>query len=97
MRQDGERVMPRTAYIADDVVRVSRGARPMAAVLPPQAPVVFIECSTRAHEPVLRVDHHHPGDPGYANGAGRLFSGSSLGQVLNQLPARRNACCRDGF
>lgn len=83
--KDGERVTPRTAYIADGVVRVSRGGRPMAAVLPPQAPAVFIECSIRGHEPVLRVDHHHPGDPGYAMEPEDYFQGSSLGQVLNLL------------
>lgn len=83
--KEGERVTSRTAYLADGVVRMSRGGRAMAAVLPPQAPAVFVECSIRGHEPVLRVDHHRPGDPGYERVPQDYLQGSSLGQVLSLL------------
>jgi hypothetical protein len=83
--RDGQRVNPRTAYEADSVIRVGRGgfARPM--VLPPQAPAVFVECTLLGHEPILRVDHHNPGDPGYDKAPGQYLEGSSLGQVLRLL------------
>ena len=83
--RNGVRCTPRTAYEADSVVRVGRRgfARPM--VLPPQSPAVFVECTVLGHEPVLRVDHHHPGDPGYDKSPERYLEGSSLGQVLRLL------------
>ena len=84
--KNGKRVTPRTAYEANGVILVGRGgvARPM--VLPPQAPAVFVECTVLLrHEPVLRVDHHHPSDPGYAKSPEQFLEGSSLGQVLRLL------------
>jgi hypothetical protein len=44
-----------------------------------------VECTVRGHEPVLRVDHHHPGDPGYAMSPERYLEGASLGQTLRLL------------
>ena len=82
----GERCRARTAYQADGVVRVGRGGRPQPAVLVPQTPVVFVECTVLGHEPLmLRVDHHHPGDPGYEKSPAQYLEGSSLGQVLRLL------------
>lgn len=75
-------VSTRTAYEADGVVKLSRAGRPMEALLVPQEPAVFVECMVRGHEPVLRVDHHNPGDPGYAQPPERYLQGASIGQTL---------------
>ncbi|HYC49087.1 MAG TPA: hypothetical protein VED01_26720 [Burkholderiales bacterium] len=83
--KDGVRCTPRTAYDANGVVLAGRGAIARPAVLPPQTPAVFVECTVLGHEPVARVDHHHPGDPGYAKGPEHYLEGSSLGQVLRLL------------
>lgn len=82
---NGVRVGTRTAYGADSVVRLSRGGRPTVAVLPPREPAVFVECTVRGREPVLRVDHHNPGDPGYAMPPERYMEGASIGQTLSLL------------
>ncbi|BAL27295.1 hypothetical protein [Azoarcus sp. KH32C] len=81
----GERCLARTAYDANGVVRMSRTGQPMPAVLLPKAPAVFVECTVLGHEPVLRVDHHHPGDPGYDKGPEAYLEGSSVGQLLRLL------------
>ena len=83
--KDGQRCTPRTAYGANAVVRVGPGGIARAVVLPPQAPVVFVECALVGREPVLRIDHHHPGDAGYDKGPSAYLEGSSLGQVLRLL------------
>lgn len=79
------RCNPRTAYAADGVVRVGADQIPRPAVLPPKAPAVFVECTVLGVEPVGRVDHHHPGDPGYEAEPEHFMDGSSLGQVLRLL------------
>jgi hypothetical protein len=81
----GNPVVARTAYAADGVVSLSRSGRPTQALLPPQQPAVFVECTLRGHEPAQRVDHHHPGDPGYAMPPERYLDGASLGQTLRLL------------
>jgi hypothetical protein len=81
----GVRCTPRTAYDADGVVLAQRGGTVRPAVLPPQEPAVFVECTVRGREPALRVDHHHPGDPGYDKSPEAYLEGSSLGQVLRIL------------
>lgn len=86
----GERCVARTAYEAGNVVRMSRAGHPMPAVLLPAAPAVFVECTVQGHEPVMRVDHHHPGDPGYEKTAEAYLEGSSLGQVLRLLEMEAN-------
>lgn len=78
-------VNTRNAYDADGVVKISRSGRAMEALLPPQQPAVFVECTVRAREPVLRIDHHHPGDPGYAMPPQRYMEGASIGQTLELL------------
>jgi hypothetical protein len=88
------RVSPKTAYEADAVVRVGADAVPRPAVLPPKAPAVFVECAVRGHEPVRRVDHHHPGDPGYAMAPEDYLGGSSIGQVLELLDREPTATQR---
>jgi hypothetical protein len=80
--KDRMRVSSRTAYDADGVVKLSRGGRAIGAVLPPRDPAAFVECTVRGHEPVLRVDHHHPGDPGYPMPAEQYLQGASIGQLL---------------
>jgi hypothetical protein len=79
------RCTPKTAYEADGVVRVGLDKIPRPALLPPKAPAVFVECALRGFEPVLRVDHHHPGDVGYDATPEQYLRGSSLGQVLTLL------------
>ncbi len=86
----GSRCTARTAYEADGVVRVSRSGLALPALLPPQAPAIFIECTVLGHAPVLRVDHHHPGDPGYEKPPEAYLEGSSLGQVLRLLEMEPN-------
>jgi len=79
------RCTPRTAYEADGVVRVGPDLVPRPAVLPPKAPAVYVECDLPGRPPIARVDHHHPGDPGYEMPPERYLEGSSLGQVLRLL------------
>lgn len=81
----GRRCQPKTAYLADTAQPVGRGPRSAPLLLLPDAPLVMVECSLAGHEPVLRIDHHHPGDPGYTMGPERYLEGSSLGQVLLHL------------
>jgi hypothetical protein len=76
------RVSSRTAYDADGVAKLVRGGRATGAVLPPRDPAVFVECTVRGHVPMLRVDHHHPGDPGYPMPPERYMEGASIGQTL---------------
>jgi hypothetical protein len=78
-------VSARTAYDANAVVKLSRSGRGMGALLLPQAPAVFVECTLRGHAPMLRVDHHNPGDPGYAKPPEEYLQGSSIGQTLELL------------
>jgi hypothetical protein len=82
--RDGVRVWPRNAYTANGVV-LATPAGIRAALLPPQAPAVFVECNVPRFDPVLRVDHHNPGDAGYDKPPERYMEGSSLGQVLRIL------------
>ena len=81
----GRRCSAQTAYRADGVVKVGPDGVPRPAVLQPRAPAVFVECGIAGRAPALRVDHHHPGDPGYEMPAERFLDGSSLGQVLRLL------------
>ncbi|MGE5526222.1 MAG: hypothetical protein ACM3SS_21095 [Rhodospirillaceae bacterium] len=83
--KDDRAVTPRTAYEADAVVHLSRAGRPLPAVLPPQTPAVFVECTLAGHAPKLRVDHHNPGDPGFAMPPERYMEGASIGQTLHLL------------
>src|SRR5438045_9700435 len=75
------RCTAQTAYEANGVVRVGPDNIPRAIVLPPKAPVVFVECGLVGWEPLLRVDHHHPGDPGYTAAPEHYLRGSLLRQV----------------
>lgn len=83
--RDGRRCTPMTAYAADGVVELGPDGIARARVLPPKAPSVFVECTLLGREPAARVDHHHPGDPGFDAGPEDYLRGSSLGQVLTLL------------
>jgi hypothetical protein len=83
-------VSARTAYGADGVVRIAPGGRSAEALLVPQAPAVFVECTVRGHPPILRVDHHNPGDPGYAKPPEKYLEGASIGQALRLLEMEAN-------
>lgn len=91
--REGWRVSPRTAYSADGVVLGGPG-RSAQALLPPQAAAVFVECTVRGHAPILRVDHHNPGDPGYARAPEAYLEGSSIGQTLRLLEMEPSATQR---
>ncbi|AKJ31817.1 hypothetical protein [Caldimonas brevitalea] len=81
----GRRCTPQTAYQADSVVDVRADNVHRPALLLPKAPAVFVECALQDREAVVRVDHHHPGDPGYEVPPEHYLQGSSLGQVLTLL------------
>ncbi|HEX6362960.1 MAG TPA: hypothetical protein VFZ93_08390 [Albitalea sp.] len=81
----GRRCTAQTAYAADGVVRVGMDNVPRPALLLPKQPVVTVECAVRDVEPVHRVDHHNPGDPGYTAPPEAYLRGASLGQVLELL------------
>ncbi len=83
--KNGVRCTPRTAYEATGIVTVSRSGKARPAALPPRTPVIFVECRVRGYDPVLIVDHHNPGDPGYDKSPEDFMEGSSLGQVLRVL------------
>ena len=87
-------VNTRTAYSADRVVRLTRGARAEPTLLLPEAPAAFVECTLQRREPLLRVDHHNPGDAGYAMPPERYMEGSSLGQMLRLLEKEPSATQR---
>lgn len=71
----GKRVRSDNAYDADGV----------SASLPVGAQRVFVECAVRGLRCDVIVDHHSPGDPGFAMPAEQYLQGSSLGQVLALL------------
>lgn len=83
--KDAQPVTTRNAYDADGVVNLARGGQFSAALILPYAPTAFVECTLLGREPVARVDHHHPGDPGYDMPPERYLEGSSLGQALRLL------------
>ena len=68
-----------TAYAADGVVEVGADGMARAQVLHPVVPAVWVECRMTGREPLVRVDHHHPGDPGYTSAPEDYLLGSSLG------------------
>jgi hypothetical protein len=79
------RVNTRTAYQADSVLRIFPGGAIRPTVLLPKSPIVTVECRIEDHEPIVKVDHHNPGDRGYEIGPDRYMEGASLGQVLALL------------
>ena len=78
----GRRCTAANAYSADGVVQVGLDKIPRPRVLAPKAPTVFVECQLGDGDPLARVDHHNPGDPGYEAAPEDYLQGSSLGQVL---------------
>ena len=78
-------VTPRSAYDANAVVQLGPSGRARESVFPPHVPAVFVECSVERREPAMRVDHHNPGDPGYAAPPERYLDGASIGQTLRLL------------
>lgn len=82
---DGRRCTSATAYAADGVVEVGADGIARAQVLRPAVPAVWVECRIAGREPLVKVDHHHPGDPGYTAEPEDYLLGSSLGQVLQLL------------
>jgi len=83
--KDAQPVTTRNAYAAEAVVNLTRGGNFTEALLLPHAPLVFVECTLTGREPIARVDHHHPGDPGYDKSPQHYLEGSSLGQALRLL------------
>jgi hypothetical protein len=77
-------VSARSAYEADGVVHLTRSGRGTPAMLLPDAPAVFVECTL----------HHNPGDPGYAMPPERYLEGASIGQTLRLLEREPSATQR---
>lgn len=78
----GERSNPRNAYAADPI-EVPAGRR-----------LVLIECEPRiVPADFVRIDHHRPGDPGYAKGPADYWPASSIGQlhILLGIPPTEHA------
>lgn len=50
--------------------------------IPENKEIVFVECQVFGLKEVHRIDHHHPGDPGYGKNAKDFLEGSSIGQFL---------------
>lgn len=71
-----------SAYDADSVVLVGNDGVHRQFLLRPTQDVAFVECGVRGHNPVLHIDHHNPGDPGFGVEPANYMKGSSLGQVL---------------
>ena len=55
---------------------------------PPGALVVAIECQVDGIAADVVVDHHRPGDPGFAKPAAEFWLGSSVGQLFELLRAK---------
>lgn len=88
-RKGPERVQTFNAYQASSI----RTVIPLKGDnTPDRVSVVLVECGMdvssshilRGYD-FIRVDHHHPGDPGYELGPENYFEGSSIGQVCNLL------------
>lgn len=73
------------AYGGTAVLQQVRPGHFRPKLLLPETPVVFVECSVARLTPVFHVDHHNPGDPGFAMGPDRYLEGASLGQVMHWL------------
>lgn len=74
--RNGRRVYPGNAYRADPPP-IDR-SRPVL--------VHAVECAWSPERgPVRRIDHHHPGDPGYGRPPREFFEASSVGQLLAAL------------
>lgn len=50
-----------------------------------KASLAFVECGISGIEPIARIDHHHPGDPGYGLLPVDFMRAASLGQVIGWL------------
>jgi hypothetical protein len=78
----GKRVTPATAY--------QHQPYPLDGTVE----VVAVECAgvwsdvESYYEPHIRIDHHHPGDPGYGLPPADFLRGSSLGQVIALFAGR---------
>lgn len=76
----GKRAYPANAY---------RAQAPQAAldVLARGGRLYLVECVGEAPVGAIRIDHHHPGDPGYGRPAAEFWEASSLGQTVAALGA----------
>lgn len=73
-----QRVYPANAYKA----KVPRAA---AEALRRGDRVYLVECVAHAPLQALRIDHHHPGDPGYGHPPAQFWEASSIGQTVRAL------------
>lgn len=95
----GRRVNMDNAYSADGWARPSW--------LRYERPPCFVECDVPNIEPAFRIDHHHPGDPGFGRPPEEFFEASSIGQFLaltgltptkaDYLTAAADHCLRDAY
>lgn len=92
---DGRRVHPGTAYRADGVVDADgRNAEPRLIEMDYDE-LWLIECDGEdlrrvlgERLPVITIDHHRPGDPGYGRPPTEFLPASSIGQVISNLARR---------
>lgn len=75
---NGTRVYPANAYKAE----VPREA---VEVLELGGRVYLVECVAHAPAHAIRIDHHHPGDPGYGRAPAEFWQASSIGQTVRVL------------
>ncbi len=82
----GSRVHPGNAYTSKSLLAPESDP---SCTVGPATGVVYVECEVTspatAALPVIRVDHHRPGDAGYGQGAENFLPASSLGQVIALL------------
>ncbi|MEM4204014.1 MAG: hypothetical protein QXS54_08100, partial [Candidatus Methanomethylicaceae archaeon] len=86
----GRRVHPGSAYATEAVIDPATGQE--VDLTGPSVlgrHVAAVECAGPAIPGwAQRIDHHHPGDPGYGKGPEEFFVGSSLGQFVRVLAGR---------
>lgn len=73
------RCHPGNAYKADGVIS------PEGKLLKTYVDRVFVECEVAGVKPVMIIDHHRPGDPGFDLPPSKYWQASSIGQVISFL------------
>ena len=80
--KDNLRCSANLAYSANSVVKVT-AAKSQVVILDPTKELVFVETTLSRGNCVKQIDHHNPGDSGYAKSPSQYLEGSSLGQTLS--------------
>lgn len=86
LREQGREV--RYAALRNRRVRAEQANRAdgvIGGLIPQSCECVFVECRVMGLNPSFIIDHHQPGDPGYAGTPAEYLESSSLGQTLSFL------------